>query len=109
MTKLVRAGDIKGGGWFRKPAGQHRHLVVSESAARYHGLPEGKVYGVSLETGNMTAVDSDAMVVLIDPFQREPLNPWTTRHWKATTGELCNGGPGCNCAQDGWTTKPECA
>lgn len=118
----VKASELRGGDWFRKRTGEHRHLVLSESAARYHGLPEGKVYGISFETGNMSAVDPGTIVVRLDPQalivrgcdtgRRRGMAPGTlmsplvSGHWKVD-GSRCQRGPGCNCEVDGgWTVTP---
>ena len=61
---LVTAGKLAGGQWFMWQRG--RHIVVPASASRYHGLPEGKVYAVSLETGLVTALDP---AVQVEPIQ----------------------------------------
>jgi len=65
MDKVVKVGELKGGQWFREAHGEHPYLVISLSAARYHGLPEGRVYSLSLETGTMAAFDPEAEVVLV--------------------------------------------
>lgn len=104
---VVRAGDLKGGQWFRKLRGAHRHLVISESACDFHELNQHRVYGVSLETGNLSDLDPEVLVMQIayedldkQPEVATPFHP--LRYHLNPEGERCHGGPECSCKKDVW-------
>ena len=65
MDKVVKAGELRGDQWFREVDCEDPHLVISLSAVRYHGLPEGRVHSLSLETGTLVSLDPATEVVLV--------------------------------------------
>lgn len=66
MTDLKPASEIKNGKCFRKKNGEYVYLRISESAVRFLGLDETKVYGVCFN-GNVTCLDQDKLVEPMAP------------------------------------------
>lgn len=60
---MIKARELSSGQWFLH--GENRYLVISLIAARYHRFPEGRAYGISVETGSIAAVDPETEVELI--------------------------------------------
>jgi hypothetical protein len=59
---MIPVEEIKPGQCFRKKNGEFAYLRISDSSARFYGLPETHVYGVCFN-GNVTKVERGKLVV----------------------------------------------
>lgn len=87
--KLVEAQNIPDwGGAFRKPRGEYVYLRVSKASAKFFGLDENFVYGVTFN-GNMTRVPLKQQVVQMS-LKSMLQNVETTETWERN---VCNREP----------------
>ena len=84
QTGLVRAGDLHGGQCFRKKTGEYVYVVISPSSARFAGMDEAFVWGVSFN-GNLAKVDPSTMVVP-KPLSAMTDNLEGRRQWERSVG-----------------------
>lgn len=81
-AELVPARELKQGEFFRKRTGTFAYLVISPDSARFLGLSDDKVYGVSYN-GNVAAVAPDLPVARCSLVDFEA-NQAAEREWNAT-------------------------